>query len=93
MAYPDICESYLVKGAICLKLKLPGGVEVITTTTHSFVKLMPHPNAIYKCIAPINKRATEALPKPPSNNSQQSQGSRIKRNYPLNREVWLAGTK
>jgi hypothetical protein len=93
MAYPDICESYLVKGAIGLKLTLPDGVEVIKTTTHSFVKLMPHPNAIYKCIASINKRASEALSKPPSNNSQQSQVSRIKIFSPLNREVWLVGTK
>ncbi|KAJ9273436.1 hypothetical protein DTO212C5_510 [Paecilomyces variotii] len=90
-------DSYIAHSQLGLKIRLPGGIECITTVTHGFVK-RPNPGPISVFVADRYKRFKRSLMGFRSNLSPSIARADVHttkkmKNSPLGKVVYSAGTK
>ncbi|CAG8908594.1 unnamed protein product [Penicillium egyptiacum] len=93
----DMPGDFDQQAALGLRLRLPGGLEAITTVTHAFVRLAdPRMSNRRKRLMDHILAAKEFLKRmrPPPRQAPQAGIIHSKRfaNSPLDKEVWLGGT-
>lgn len=90
----DKPESLAHKAAVCLRLRLPDGLEAITTVTHAFIRFVNTRMSntrkrIMKCILTakefLKRMSTQALQVLSAGTVHSERSS----NSPLNKKVWL----
>ncbi|KAJ5227469.1 uncharacterized protein N7469_007475 [Penicillium citrinum] len=92
---PDSIDS---QAALGLRLRLPGGLEAITTVTHAFVRLAdPQMSSFRRAITEqilVAKKYLQKLRPPPKDTQHEGMVFTYDHsNSPIGKAVWLSGTK
>lgn len=96
-ALSDKPDDFGTNGCLGLRLRLQNGQEVITTTTHAFVRLCVNPKSVKIKLAEYyisirNKLASFSGAKRKGSEPAVAETRKRKGNSPLGTVVWLAGT-
>lgn len=97
-AVTDTPDSINNEVALGLRLRLPGGLEAITTVTHAFVRLAnPRMSSFRRAITEqvlVAKKYLQRLKPPPKDAQYEGMVFTCDHsNSPIGKAVWLSGTK